>query len=40
MIYTVHIIIAWGGVCREELDIDSAKLINIAPLRSCNQTER
>ena len=24
---TVHIIVAWGGVYREKLDIDSAKLI-------------
>ena len=33
---TVHVIVAWGGVYREKLDIDSAKLI----LRSCDQTER
>ena len=24
---TVHVIVAWGGVYREKLDIDSAKLI-------------
>ena len=33
----MHVIVAWGGVYREKLDIDSAKLIlHIALLRSCD----
>ena len=29
---TVHVIVAWGGVYREKLDIDSAKLILQSPV--------